>query len=168
MGKPLTLNMEKRTALFAGSFDPFTRGHEALVEEALRLFDRVVIGIGHNLQKRGLLPVEQRKRLIEELYRGDERVEVRLYSGLTCDLAREVGAVALVRGLRSTLDFENERLLAQANRRLAPELTTLTLFTPPALSDISSSMVRELLAFGRSVEELMPEGVEVNDYLNLN
>ena len=70
--------MEKRTALFAGAFDPFTRGHEALVEEALRLFDRVVIGIGHNLQKHGLLPVEQRKRLIEELYRGDERVEVRI------------------------------------------------------------------------------------------
>ena len=79
-----------------------------------------------------------------------------------------MGAVALVRGLRSTLDFENERLLAQANRRLAPELTTLTLFTPPALSDISSSMVRELLAFGRWVEELMPEGVVLNDYLNLN
>lgn len=162
------LYMEKRTALFAGSFDPFTRGHEALVGEALRLFDRVVIGIGHNIGKQGLLSVEERKRLIEDLYRHDERVEVVIYNSLTADLARKVGATALVRGLRNTIDFEQERILAAANRRLSKELVTVTLFTPSELSDISSSMVRELLAFGHEVDGLLPEGVKLSNYMNNN
>ncbi len=157
--------MEKRRALFAGSFDPFTRGHAALVEEALQLFDEVVIGIGYNMAKRGFLPVEARRRLIEELYRHEERVRVVLYTSLTTDLAREVGAIALLRGLRNTSDFEQERLLAMANHRLCPELSTVMLLTPPALSDISSSMVRELHAFGHDVGELMPEGIDLNKYL---
>ena len=154
-----------RTAIFPGSFDPFTKGHEAIVEQALRLFDRVVIAIGENIGKRSLLSLEARKQLIADLYAGNERVECISYSTLTGDVAREVGASALVRGVGNSIDFEYERTLAQTNSRLFPEIETVLLLTPPTLSDVSSSTVRELLAFGRDVEWLLPEGVNLKEYM---
>lgn len=157
--------MMKKIALFAGSFDPFTRGHEAVVEEALRLFDEVVIGVGENVAKRGLLSVENRCRLIEDLYADNERVRVAKYSTLTGDFAREVGATALVRGVRNTVDFEFERTIEATNRMLFPELTTVLLVTPAEYMHISSSTVRELLAFSRSVDELLPSKVKIENYL---
>ncbi len=161
----LCIIMVGGVAFFSGSFDPFTRGHAAIVEQSLRLFDRVVIGVGVNINKSGFLAAEERLRLIEELYRDDARVEVRLYSGLTGDEALMVGATALVRGVRNTVDFELERTMESMNRRLYPQLQTVLLMTPAEVSDISSSCVRELLAFGREVDELMPEGVEIKKYL---
>ena len=156
----------ERIALFAGSFDPFTRGHEAVVEEALRLFDKVVIGVGDNVSKKGLLAVEERCRLIEDLYRDEERVSVARYSTLTGDFAREVGATVLVRGVRNSVDFEFERTIETTNRQLFPELTTVLLVTPVEYMHISSSTVRELLAFGRSVDEFLPEKIDIHNYLN--
>ena len=144
---------------------PFTRGHEALVEEALRLFDRVVIGVGANIAKRGLLTVEQRMRLIDDLYRDNDRVEVAAYDTLTADFARKVGATALVRGVRNTLDFEFERTMEATNRHLAPELTTVLLVAPAEYGHISSSVVRELLSFGREVDELLPQKIDIKNYL---
>ena len=114
-----------RIALFPGSFDPFTRGHEALVEGALRLFDKVVIAVGDNISKRGLLTVQQRMRLIADRYAGDSRIEVASYSCLTGDFARQVGAVAMIRGIRNTTDFNFERSIEATNRRLFPEITTI-------------------------------------------
>lgn len=154
-----------KIALFPGSFDPYTRGHEAVVEQTLRLFDKVVIAIGENVNKRSLLSLAARKRLIEDLYADNERVECITYSTLTGDVAREVGATAIVRGVRNTIDFEYERTLAQTNGRLYPEITTLLLFTPAEYADISSSTVRELLSFLREVDWLLPEGVKLEDYL---
>ena len=154
-----------KTALFPGSFDPFTCGHEAIVEKSLRLFDRLVIGIGSNLSKQGLLTLENRKRLIEDLYAGDPRVEAIVYKGLTGDFAQEIGAAAVIRGVRNTTDFEYERTMAATNRRLYPEVVTVMLFTPPDVADISSSTVREVLGFGRSVKEFLPQGIELENYL---
>ena len=154
-----------KTAIFPGSFDPFTRGHKALVEQALGLFGKVVIAIGENVNKRSLLSLEARKKLIEELYADDERVECITYSTLTGDTARKVGATAIIRGVRNTIDFEYERTLAQTNSRLYPEITTVMLLTPAELADVSSSTVRELLSFEREVDWLLPEGVNLNDYL---
>lgn len=154
-----------RIALFAGSFDPFTRGHEAVVEEALRLFDEVVVGVGENISKKGLLSVDRRCQLIEDLYADNYRVRVARYSTLTGDFAREVGATALVRGVRNTVDFEFERTIEATNRELFPELTTLLLVTPAEYMHISSSMVRELLAFGRKVDDYMPQNIKIEDYL---
>ena len=154
-----------KTAIFPGSFDPFTRGHQSLVEEALRLFDRVVIAIGENVNKRSLLSLDARKKLITDLYATEPRVECISYSSLTGDAAREVGATAIIRGVRNTIDFEYERTLAQTNSRLYPDITTVMLFTRPEYADVSSSTVRELLAFGREVEWLLPEGVDLKDYL---
>ncbi|MFR9620808.1 MAG: pantetheine-phosphate adenylyltransferase [Rikenellaceae bacterium] len=158
--------MRERVAFFSGSFDPFTRGHAAIVEQSLRLFDRVVVGVGVNVNKCGLLSAEQRVRLIEELYQAEPRVDVVAYRGLTGDEALRIGASALVRGVRNTVDFELERTMESMNRRLYGDLQTVLLLTPADVADISSSCVRELLAFGRSVEELMPEGVEIRDYLD--
>lgn len=156
-----------RIAIFPGSFDPFTKGHQALVEEALRLFDKVVIAIGENVNKRSLLSLEARKRLIANLYAGNDCVECISYSSLTGDAARKVGATAIIRGVRNTIDFEYERTLAQTNRRLYPDITTVLLFTPAEYADISSSTVRELLAFGREVDWLLPEGVNLEEYMTL-
>jgi pantetheine-phosphate adenylyltransferase len=136
-----------------------------LVEEALRIFDKVVIGIGANVAKQGLLSVEQRKQLISDIYRNDERVEVASYTSLTADFAREVGATALIRGVRNTIDFEFEHTMEAANRHLAPELTTVLLIAPAELGHISSSMVRELLAFGRDVSEYLPQNIDIKNYL---
>ena len=155
----------KRIALFAGSFDPFTRGHAVVVEEALRLFDKVVIGVGENVSKRSLLSVEQRCRLIEDLYRDNDAVEVASYSTLTGDFAHEVGAIALVRGVRNAIDFEFERSIEATNRQLFPDLTTVLLPTPPDYMHISSSMVRELLAFGREVSDYLPQNIKIENYL---
>lgn len=154
-----------RIALFAGSFDPFTRGHEAVVEEALRLFDEVVIGVGENVSKKGLLSVDDRCRLIEDVYADNERVRVAKYSTLTGDFAHEVGATVLVRGVRNTIDFEFERTIEATNRNLFPELTTVLLVTPAKYMHISSSTVRELLAFGRKVDELLPSKIKIENYL---
>ena len=155
----------ERTAIFPGSFDPFTRGHEALVAEALNLFDRVVIGIGNKSAKSGLLTVENRHRLIEDLYAGNDRVEARIYSGLTGDFATAEGACAIIRGVRNTTDFEYERTMEATNHRLYRGITTVMLFTPSPVADISSSTVREILSFGRSVAEFMPRGIIIENYL---
>jgi pantetheine-phosphate adenylyltransferase len=154
-----------KTAIFPGSFDPFTRGHEAVVKEALGLFDRVVVAIGDNCRKQALLALDDRKRLIDDLYAADERVECVAYDTLTGELARLKGAAAIVRGVRNTVDFEYERTMAQINRRIFPDIATVVLFTPPELTDIASSTVRELLAFGRDVSDMMPEGIRIEDYM---
>ena len=154
-----------KIALFAGSFDPFTRGHEAVVEAALKLFDEVVIGVGENISKRTLLSVEQRCQLITDVYKNDSRVRVVSYNILTGDFAREVGATVLVRGVRNSVDFEFERTIEATNRDLFPELTTVLLPTPAEYMHISSSMVRELLAFGREVSDYLPQNIKIENYL---
>ena len=150
-----------KIALFPGSFDPFTRGHEAIVRQALTLFDKVVVAIGENIGKNSLLSTEERIKLIERLYANDERVKAIAYSTLTGDVARKVGASAIIRGVRNTIDFEYERTLAQTNKRLFPEIETILLLTPADLADVSSSAVRELMAFGHDVSEMLPEGIDL-------
>ena len=154
-----------RVAIFPGSFDPFTRGHAAIVDEALRLFDKVVIAIGHNTAKRGLLSVEARKALIERVYASEPRVELSIYTSLTGDEARRVGATTIIRSVRNTIDFEYERTMERANREIYPELKTVILLAPVGVEHISSSLVRELHAFGHSTQELMPEGISLDVFL---
>ncbi|MBO7186559.1 MAG: pantetheine-phosphate adenylyltransferase [Alistipes sp.] len=155
----------ERIAIFPGSFDPFTRGHQAVVEEALKLFDRVVIAIGHNIAKRGLLTTEARKRLIESIYVAEPRVEVTLYTSLTGIEARRVGATAMIRSVRSSADFDYERTIERANREIFPDIATVILLAPAELEYISSSLVRELHAFGQDTSSLLPEGVVLEDYI---
>lgn len=154
-----------KTALFPGSFDPFTLGHQAIVEDGLKIFDRIVIGIGLNTEKNGLLSVHNRKRLICDLYKGNESVEVKVYDGLTGDFCRKVGAKFLLRGMRNTVDYEYERNMMMVNQRLFPEITTVLLFTPPKYVAVSSSMIRELIQFGGDPTDLMPQNIDIKNYL---
>ena len=156
-------NEGKRVALFPGSFDPFTRGHESIVRRALPLFDRFIIAIGVNADKRSFLTMEQRKAMIESVFKDDPRVEVMSYTGLTVDVAREVGAGFIVRGVRLIQDFENEKHLAEVNRDLTG-IETILLYTLPEYSHISSSIVRELHRYGQDVSRYLPEGTNLEAF----
>ena len=145
----------ERTALFAGTFDPFTKGHHALVLRALAIFDKVVVAVGRNMGKKCLFSVEQRVEAIEKLYAADKRVEVMAYDGLTMDLAKEIGATALLRGVRNTKDFEYEREIADVNFRIGG-IETVLLMSEPEHASISSSIVRELMNYGKDVTDLLP------------
>ena len=158
----------ERVAIFPGSFDPFTRGHEAVVAEALRLFDSVVIAIGHNTSKRGMLRPEVRKRLIEEVYADEPRVQVTTYTTLTGQEAERVGATAIIRSVRTAADFDYERTMDHANRHIYPELSTVVLIAPAEVEHISSSLVRELHTFGHDTSSLLPEGIVLERYLEQN
>lgn len=147
-------DMAKR-ALFAGSFDPFTKGHYTLVRRALSMFDSIVIGIGINSGKRCMFSVEERVKAIEKAFADEERIEVKTYDCLTMDFAKEVGAGILLRGVRSTKDFEYERDIADMNFRLGG-IETVLLISEPEYSAISSSVVRELITYGKDVSELLP------------
>ena len=149
----------ERTAIFPGSFDPFTRGHAALVDEALNLFDRVIIGIGNNTSKQGLLTVENRKRLIDDYYAGDARVEAMIYSGMTGDFAQQVGAAAVIRGVRNTTGFDVEYQMALINRGIHPELETLLLPASAAYQHFSSSMAREMIRYHQPLENYLPASI---------
>ena len=151
---------EKRVALFPGSFDPFTRGHESIVRRALPLFDKFVIAIGVNADKRSFMSMEQRQLWIKRVFKDDPRVEVITYSGMTVDAAREVGAAFIVRGVRLIQDFENEKHLAEVNRDLTG-IETILLYTLPEYSHISSSIVRELARYGQDVSAYLPEGADL-------
>ncbi len=153
-------NEGKRVALFPGSFDPFTRGHESIVRRALPLFDKFVIAIGVNADKRSFLTTEQRKAMIEQVFKDDPRIEVISYTGMTIDVAQEVGARFIVRGVRLIQDFENEKHLAEVNRDLTG-IETILLYTLPEYSHISSSIVRELYHYGQDVSRYLPEGTEL-------
>ncbi|MBR3917080.1 MAG: pantetheine-phosphate adenylyltransferase [Bacteroidaceae bacterium] len=146
----------ERTALFAGTFDPFTKGHHALVLRALAMFDKVVVAVGRNMGKKCLFSVEQRVEAIEKLYAADKRVEVMAYDGLTMDLAKEIGATALLRGVRNTKDFEYEREIADMNFRIGG-IETVLLMSEPEHASISSSIVRELMNYGKDVTALLPD-----------
>lgn len=144
-----------KTLLFPGSFDPFTIGHKWVVDKALTIADRVVIAIGVNENKKRTFAIEDVESAIKNVYAQNPQVEVITYSGLTIDVVKEVGADAIVRGVRSTIDFEYEKNIADVNRELSG-VETILLFTHPSLSHISSSMVRELNHFGHDVSKYIP------------
>lgn len=149
-------NGEHRVAFFAGSFDPFTRGHEDIVLRALALFDEVVVAIGFNSAKKGFLPIEQRKQWIEACLSCHKQVRVVTFEGLAADAAIQSGACCFVKGIRTMQDFEYEMQMAQANHDLCG-LDTILLYTAPQLAHISSSLVRELHALGQDVSPYLPD-----------
>ena len=144
-----------KIALFPGSFDPFTKGHQNIVERALPLFDHLVIGIGRNTTKQTLYTPEERQQQIAALFANEPRIDVQIYDVLTVDFAKSVGAQYVLRGVRTMADFEYERTIADVNKRLAG-LETVLLFADADTASISSSLVRELKAFGKDVTDFLP------------
>ena len=150
-----------KKAIFPGTFDPFTIGHHSIVKRSLEFMDEVIIGIGINENKRCLMPVEKRLESISKLYKDEPRVKALAYSGLTVDFAEEQGAGFIVRGIRTVKDFEYEEGIADINRKLSG-IETIFLFTEPELTSVSSSVVRELLHYGKDVSAFLPEGMEMD------
>jgi pantetheine-phosphate adenylyltransferase len=144
-----------RIALFTGSFDPFTIGHADIVRRGLELFDEVVVCIGYNIHKQSSTPVEERKAAIERCFACNPRVRVEIYTDLTVDVAARCGARFILKGVRSVKDFEYESEMGEINRRLSG-LETVLLLARPELAYISSSMVRELKAFGKDISTYLP------------
>ena len=149
-----------KRAIFPGTFDPFTLGHHSIVKRTLTFMDEVIVGIGINEGKHCLIPVEKRVEMIRQLYADEPRVKVMAYSGLTVDFAQEQEAGFIVRGIRSVKDFEYEEGIADINKKLSG-IETIFLFTEPELSSVSSSVVRELLHYGKDVSMFLPEGMEI-------
>ena len=140
-----------RTALYPGSFDPVTNGHEDLIRRSLALADRLIVAVAVNAAKTPLFSVEERMTLLQEVLSGVSRVEIRSFDGLLADFAREVGATMVVRGLRAVSDFEYEFQMALMNRKLNQELETMFLVPDLNLTFLSSSLVREVARFGGEV-----------------
>lgn len=148
-----------KTALFPGSFDPFTAGHLNILRRALTMFDKVVVAVGVNQDKRGFFSNDQRLEIIEQATSGISGVEIIEYDGLTVDICRRMGITHIVRGVRNMLDFEQERAIADANRKLAPEIETIIIPTAQEYAHISSSAVRDLLSHHGNTSLFMPDGV---------
>jgi pantetheine-phosphate adenylyltransferase len=148
--------MSKRIALFPGSFDPFTKGHEDIVVRGLQLFDEIVIAIGYNSQKSTrYFDIDLMMNRIEKTFE-KYPIKVVTYSELTAELARKHGARFLLRGLRNTTDFEYENSISQVNRKLYKDLESVFLITTPQLAWISSSIIREVHRYGGDVSEFLP------------
>ena len=151
----------KRIALFPGSFDPCTAGHLNLLKRALTMFDEVVVAAGVNQDKRGLFDMDKRLDIIRQATEGLPGVRVIQYSNLTIDICRELGIRHIVRGVRNFLDFEAEQSIADANRRLYPEIDTVIIPTAQEYSHISSSAVRDIIRHGGDTSMFMPAGVKL-------
>ena len=149
-----------RRAIFPGTFDPFTIGHYSVVKRALTFMDEIIIGIGINENKKTYFPTEERVEMIRRLYKDDLRVKVQAYDCLTIDFAQQVEAAFIIRGIRTVSDFEYEETIADINRKLAG-IETILLFTEPELTCISSTIVRELLTYGKDISRFVPEGMGI-------
>ena len=151
----------KRIALFPGSFDPFTAGHLNILRRALTMFDEVVVAVGINQDKRGFFDMPKRLQIINQATSGIPGVSVIQYDSLTIDLCRKLGIRHIVRGVRNMIDFETERSIADANRRLAPEIETIIIPTAQEFAHISSSAVRDILKHGGDYSAFIPKGVKL-------
>ncbi|KAA6321684.1 Phosphopantetheine adenylyltransferase [termite gut metagenome] len=149
-----------KRAIFPGTFDPFTIGHDSIVRRTLQIVDEVVISIGINENKNTYFSLEKRLDAIQRFYKDQPQVLVMSYDSLTADFAQQVNARFIIRGIRTVKDFEYEETIADINRKLSG-IETILLFTEPELTCISSSIVRELLSYGKDIGRFLPEGMEI-------
>jgi pantetheine-phosphate adenylyltransferase len=154
-----------KTAVFPGSFDPFTVGHEALVTRALMLFDKVIIAVGENTEKKNLFTIENRMKMISKVFDGESRVVVTRYRGLTVEFCRKNEASYILRGLRTSADFEYERAMGQMNRKMAPEIDTVFLLTSTEHTPVNSTIVRDIIVNGGDASMFVPSVIRISDYL---
>lgn len=156
--------MPKSVAVFPGSFDPFTIGHESIVLRGLDLFDHIIIAIGYNSTKRSLFPLDTRIRMIGKVFEGNRRVSVESYQGLTVDFCKGINAHFIIRGLRTAADFEFERAIAQVNRMMDRTMESVFLLTSPELTPINSTIVRDILVHGGDASMFIPSAINIEDY----
>jgi pantetheine-phosphate adenylyltransferase len=154
----------KRIAVFPGSFDPFTIGHEAIVNRALGIFDEIIISVGANVLKKSYFSLNTRKAMISRVFRNEQRVKIDHYEGLTVDYCKKHGAKYILRGLRTAADFEFERAIAQVNRAMASDIESVFLLTVPEHTPINSTIVRDIIRSGGDASRFVPSTINIKDY----
>lgn len=160
----MSRHLTERTAVFPGTFDPITYGHIEVIQRALAVFDRVVIGVGINSQKSTMFSDAQRVRWIAMHFQDEARITVETFSGLTVSFARQIGARHLLRGLRSAPDFEYEKNIDLLNKHLNPEVETVYFIATPETHHISSTLVREVIRFKGNLKGLVPDAISAEIY----
>jgi pantetheine-phosphate adenylyltransferase len=154
----------KKIAVFPGSFDPFTIGHEGIVKRALGIFDEIIIAIGANALKKNYYPLQVRKEMISKVFKDNPRIRIDHYEGLTVDYCKRNGARYLLRGLRTAADFEFERAIAQINKAMASDIESVFLLTIPEHSPINSSIIRDIIRSGGDASKFVPSAINLKDY----
>jgi pantetheine-phosphate adenylyltransferase len=150
-----------RTAVFPGSFDPITRGHESVIRRALPLFDEIYVAVGTNSDKKNYFTIEQRLAFIRLVFQDTPKIKVVQYQGLTVEFCKQVNAKYLLRGLRTSADFEFERSIGQVNKKLNPDIETVFFLTDPQYTSLTSSIVRDILRHGGDASQFVPGVVKL-------
>ena len=156
--------MEK-IAVFPGSFDPFTVGHENIVLRALTLFDRIIVAIGVHSTKQPLLKIESRVDMVNRIFESNDRVSADSFEGLTVDYCRKVRATHMLRGIRTAADFEYERAIAQVNKRMLPEVESVFFLTTPEHTPVNSTIIRDIIRNNGDASQFLPQGIDIKEYL---
>jgi pantetheine-phosphate adenylyltransferase len=156
--------MEK-IAVFPGSFDPFTVGHENIVLRALDLFDRIIVAIGIHSTKQALLKIEDRVDMISQVFSNNKQVSVDSFEGLTVDYCKKVKATHMLRGIRTSADFEYERAIAQINKKMLPSVESVFLLTTPEHTPVNSTIIRDIIRNGGDASLFLPKGVDIKKYI---
>ncbi len=163
----------KKIAVFPGSFDPITIGHESIVRRAFSLVDEIIVAVGYNITKKGYFPLELRLKWINQVFENDPNVSVDHYEGLTVDYCRKVNARYILRGLRTSADFEYERAINQINMTMYPEIEVIFLLSKPEFTPVNSSIVRDIIRYGGDASRFLPNSPDlksfnIRDYLKGN
>lgn len=153
------MKMDK-IAIYAGSFDPFTKGHQNVIDRGLRVFDKIIVALAHNVSKKTIFSFDDRIEIIKEIYKDRDNIVVDSFEGLLVDYSKKIGTSILLRGMRSVSDFEYELQMALANKTLYSEIETIFIVTDSKYSHISSSLIREIVSLGGSVKKMVPGVVE--------
>lgn len=154
----------KKIAVFPGSFDPFTIGHEGIVRRALTIFDEIIVSVGANPLKQSYFSLETRKAMISKVFQDEPKVKVDHYEGLTVDYCKSHGAGYILRGLRTAADFEFERAIAQVNKALSSDIESVFLLTVPEHTPINSTIVRDIIRSGGDASKFVPASLNLKEY----
>ncbi|MEQ9619405.1 MAG: pantetheine-phosphate adenylyltransferase [Deltaproteobacteria bacterium] len=150
----------RKIAIYPGSFDPFTKGHQNVIERGVKVFDQVVVAVAHNTSKKTVFTLEERVEILNEIFQGRDDVKVDYFEGLLVQYANKMGTNVVLRGMRTVSDFEYELQMALANKMLSPELETVFMVTDSEFSHVSSSVIKEVIALGGPATHMVPEIVE--------
>jgi pantetheine-phosphate adenylyltransferase len=155
----------QKIAVFPGSFDPFTVGHENIVLRAMDLFDLIIVAIGIHSTKTPLLEIRTRVEIVNKVFESVDKVQVDSFEGLTVDYCRKVNATHMLRGIRTAADFEYERAIAQINKRMLPAVESIFLLTSPEHTPVNSTIIRDIIRNGGDASQFLPEGINIKEYL---
>jgi pantetheine-phosphate adenylyltransferase len=156
--------MEK-IAVFPGSFDPFTVGHEDIVLRGLGIFDKIIVAIGVHSSKKPLFKIEARVKMVNQIFKNNDRVRADSFEGLTVDYCKKVKATHMLRGIRTASDFEYEWGIAQINKHMLPEVESIFLLTTPGHTPVNSTIIRDIIRNGGDASQFLPKGVDIKEYL---